>query len=177
MNTLLHKDIQYFWHPPSCSSGTVRKHAFMSIFVVGHHRIILTRVLPIGKSSGGPVTQSSCHLVLVTLKKHNASFKWKITFLDTHAWIDKCSIVLTFMYNRMKKNTISINPPGFNNAKNKIILMPHQDTRGIDYSPRIRDHHAHSIWCNSALCRWGFVFSKSSQIQILTKWQEGICTI
>ena len=45
---LLHKDIQHFWHPPSCSSGWMRKHAFMSIFVVGHQRIILTRVLPIG---------------------------------------------------------------------------------------------------------------------------------
>ena len=47
MNTLLHKDIQHFWHPPSCSSGWMRKHAFMSIFVIGHQRIILTGVLPI----------------------------------------------------------------------------------------------------------------------------------
>ena len=47
MNTLPHKDIQHFWHPPSCSSGWIRKHAFMSIFVVGHQRLILTGVLPI----------------------------------------------------------------------------------------------------------------------------------
>ena len=36
-----------FLVPPSCSSGWIRKHAIMSIFVVGHQRIILTRVLPI----------------------------------------------------------------------------------------------------------------------------------
>ena len=47
INTLLHKDIQHFWHRPSCSSGWMKKHAFMSIFFVGHQRIILTGVLPI----------------------------------------------------------------------------------------------------------------------------------
>ena len=45
--TLLHKDIQHFWHLPSYSSGWMSKHAFMSIFVIGHQRIILTGVLPI----------------------------------------------------------------------------------------------------------------------------------
>ena len=35
------------WHLPSYSSGWMRKHAFMSIFVIGHQRIILTGVLPI----------------------------------------------------------------------------------------------------------------------------------
>ena len=47
INSLLHKDIQHFWYTPSCSSGWTRKHAFMSIFVIGHQRIILTGVLPI----------------------------------------------------------------------------------------------------------------------------------
>ena len=45
--TTTNKDIQHFWHLPSCSSGWMRKHAFVSIFVVGHQRIILTGVLPI----------------------------------------------------------------------------------------------------------------------------------
>ena len=31
---------------PSCSCGWTRKHAFISIFVIGHQRIILTGVLP-----------------------------------------------------------------------------------------------------------------------------------
>ena len=50
---MLHKYIQHFWHPPSRSSGwmRMRKHAFMSIFVVGHQRIILTTILPIAHSS------------------------------------------------------------------------------------------------------------------------------
>ena len=39
--------MQHFWYKPSCSSGWTRKHAFMSIFVIGHQRIILTGVLPI----------------------------------------------------------------------------------------------------------------------------------
>ena len=47
INTLPHKYIQHIWHPPSCSSGCMRKHAFLSIFVVGHQRIILTGVLPV----------------------------------------------------------------------------------------------------------------------------------
>ena len=50
MNTLLHKDIQHLWHLSPCSNGWMRKHAFMSIFVVGHQRIILTGVLPIHNS-------------------------------------------------------------------------------------------------------------------------------
>ena len=37
-----------FLAPPPCSSGWMRKHAFMSIFVAGHQRTILTGVLPIG---------------------------------------------------------------------------------------------------------------------------------
>ena len=36
-----------FLAPPPCSSGWMRKHAFMSIFVAGHQRTILTGVLPI----------------------------------------------------------------------------------------------------------------------------------
>ena len=44
-----------FWHPPSCSSDWMIKHAFMSIFIVGHQRIILTGVLPVVATSEAKV--------------------------------------------------------------------------------------------------------------------------
>ena len=60
---------QHLWHPPSCSSGWMRKHALMSIFVVGQQRIILTGVLPIG-----PLGRILCKIIIL-IKMWNLLFK------------------------------------------------------------------------------------------------------
>ena len=79
---MLHKYIQHFWHPPSCSSGwmRMRKHAFMSIFVVGHQRIILTTILPIAHHSS--------HIIHKRLHITGAMCEfWSATLEDT-VWCD-----------------------------------------------------------------------------------------
>ena len=65
-------------------------------------------------------------------------------FLDTHG-NELLNVTLFFFFCTTEwKKTISINPPGFDNAKNKISLMSYQDARGADsaqdtWSPRTLD--------------------------------------
>ena len=79
---MLHKDIQHFWHPPSCASGWMRKHVFMGIFVVGHQIIILTGVLSIDELvSIGQTRHGPCKTCRINVENSGpVHYLWLSTF-------------------------------------------------------------------------------------------------